>query len=647
MPADRSNPSYEGNLEQPPPGLIVREPEIAVRGWIALDRGQERLVGFANKKQIDFDFTTDSGQSHRLSFAATIPCADTDPLIHLQLWVIGADGRTRRWKRRKIWVDPAVLPPPTFPVLRGQARLDLPRNRISGTVDASPDVVQSIAAMQAGDCIGFIDSDDRQNGLTEFSLPLLPIPGSKNLVHLRISLGGGRPDVAWLAFDRTTGAIVSEDMILQPRGEESAPPIAAIGGLPGLQAINGLSPGAFRADGNSDLDLSEETTRVLVEQKTDTGDQIVARYWRNDVNGNGKARIPGFVFPPALLRSNPPTEAKQKPSVVLFRREPAPTDELYAVAPLRQLAKRREFALQIVDTDADSLTPERCDSLLSPGTSVIVSRYVAPVLLDSLARNRPGLRDVFYVIDDDLTRAVDDRGLPPRYRQLTSTFAQTAFQAMAHLSTRLVVSSEVLAHRFASTKTDLVSPPYIHPAHDLAHLDNIDRIRIAYTGTVTHRTDFRFVAGVLGRLLKNHPRLELLSFLGKFTPSALAELPNVVAKAPSSWDDFKQADWRAHIGIAPMLRTPYNSGKSIVKIMDIARFGALGLYSNVEPFSGAVTSGQNGFLLENDPAAWEACIERLIAAPDQIKPIAQQAQNLAIRLGDIEPLVKYWEQRLF
>jgi Glycosyl transferases group 1 len=77
-----------------------------------------------------------------------------------------------------------------------------------------------------------------------------------------------------------------------------------------------------------------------------------------------------------------------------------------------------------------------------------------------------------------------------------------------------------------------------------------------------------------------------------------------------NWLTSKQPHW--HIGLAPLLDTPFNRGKSSVKAMDYAALGLTVLASDTPVYRGSIADGPAGHLVANDPRHWHSALDWLI-----------------------------------
>jgi hypothetical protein len=92
-----------------------------------------------------------------------------------------------------------------------------------------------------------------------------------------------------------------------------------------------------------------------------------------------------------------------------------------------------------------------------------------------------------------------------------------------------------------------------------------------------------------------------------------------------NWLTSAQPGW--HIGLAPLLDTPFNRSKSPLKAMDYAAMGLAVLASDTPVYRGSIADGPAGQLVANDPAAWHAALEWLIRDQALRKATARRARE--------------------
>jgi hypothetical protein len=89
------------------------------------------------------------------------------------------------------------------------------------------------------------------------------------------------------------------------------------------------------------------------------------------------------------------------------------------------------------------------------------------------------------------------------------------------------------------------------------------------------------------------------------------------------WLTTAQPGW--HIGLAPLLDTPFNRCKSALKSIDYAALGLAVLASDMAVYRGSLADGTAGQLVGNTAAAWYAGIDRLMRDPQARRALADRA----------------------
>ncbi|WP_281997420.1 glycosyltransferase [Halomonas sp. A020] len=286
------------------------------------------------------------------------------------------------------------------------------------------------------------------------------------------------------------------------------------------------------------------------------------------------------------------------------------------------------------------------------GANLLLCRSLPFSWLRWLARHRRDFGYVVYLIDDDIVAAADDVTLPAAYRQRMAGIAKRQPDLLA-LCDEVVACSDALAARFSARhpNVSVLTPPLIAPLPTLKHFDAPPSVhspwQIGFHGTRAHLQDLLHITPALRALLNARQDSQCEVMLGKHTPPALASLPNLSAPDPLPWSVFRhyQARRRVHIGLAPLLQTPFNEGKSFIKFLDIAAMGGVGIYSKRYPYTEVVQHGENGLLVGDTPDEWRAALQQLLNNPEATANMAQQAAADALRVGAPQHAVDFWQAR--
>ncbi len=358
---------------------------------------------------------------------------------------------------------------------------------------------------------------------------------------------------------------------------------------------------------------------------------------------NGEA----IILPSASAAGASTLKPDNLKRVVVIRRSEAPTDELYCLSSLFKLQSQYNLAVIVVDTDKKEFDEVDKSRLLQDGSFVIVSRYIPEDWISYFFRHKYRLGSIFYLMDDDVLGAHSSTSLPNGYRSRMRDTAFTDFQSMLMLCDRFIATSSFLYKKYYSPKTLYLSPPYLSKRNQVIKTSTNEAYRLAYHGTKCHQDDLEMLAPALKRVLDKNSHASLQIAMGGFVPKVLKEHPRVEVIGLLDWHEYK--DFRdqqnIHISLVPLLDTHYNRGKSIIKLMDSAALGAVGIYTNTQPYNEVITHGENGFLLENDPLMWEKAIQLLIDKPDVLDRMRRKSNILAKSLGKVSSIENFWRKQ--
>lgn len=673
-----------GELESLKDGDVVFGKTLWVKGWIDASPGSavrsiEVLINerahWLQPDAVRGDVAQRLNNPDILGFDTRLPLHADGPRLNVVLTLFHKDGRQQVWQRRSLWANDCIPERHQLPVVLGHASIETDTRQnadasttaawLQGAVQVREHTLHRLLAFQRGKPLAELDVPAQAEGVEarfrhalpahtyEASLPLdLWIDlGEQMLIHWqRCPAQAVRADTArsWTLGGAQDGDVIRGDRfqcVLGPIGEGTQP----VAFVNGRQATVECGPADKEAHLALSISVAESGNDVQIRLECGSAHQTL-QLWRHVETFT--ASHPGAVTVPRSSTLAPPVpgELARPPSVLLIRKAPSPTDELYITAPLMPLHDRGDIRLEVVDLDDESDKPLAVDHLLAPGTAVVISRYISDRWIAAITRHKARLGPVFYLMDDDVPAALDSRHLPMNYRQRMGKVACGEFQTLIRLCDQFIVTSSHLHARYASDKTVLVEPSYLHPPAHLKHFDDPSEIVITYQGTEGHREDLAAIAPALRAMHDEFKRVRLQIIIGhpRAVPEVLSNLPRCEVIKPMPWGEYKafRATARAHIAIAPLLDTPYNRGKSIVKLFDIGALGAVGVYSRSATYSGAIEHGVNGLLLDNDPLIWRKALKWLIQRPDEMHRLAVAGQALASRRGDITLLQNFWSNKL-
>jgi glycosyltransferase involved in cell wall biosynthesis len=277
-------------------------------------------------------------------------------------------------------------------------------------------------------------------------------------------------------------------------------------------------------------------------------------------------------------------------------------------------------AFDIILADAETIFDHHADIIVTQ-RHAIPDEATASRLADHASRTHAKL---LYDLDDDLLGIPD---IHPDARTL-QPFAN-AVRRMLAVADAVWVSTPGLAGRLAPIRPDatvienrLDERIWCAAPAPVSFWD--DPVRILCMGTSSHDRDFALIQPVLMRLKADYGDRVEIDVLGMTVRGALPEDLNRIGPsthASRSYPGF--VNWlttvrpRWHIGLAPLLDTPFNRAKSSIKAMDYAAMGLTVLASDMPVYRGSLADGPAGQLVANDPAAWHAALDWLIRDQDR------------------------------
>jgi GT2 family glycosyltransferase/glycosyltransferase involved in cell wall biosynthesis len=266
---------------------------------------------------------------------------------------------------------------------------------------------------------------------------------------------------------------------------------------------------------------------------------------------------------------------------------------------------------------------------------IVAQRYAMSDLeaADRLARHaRAAGATLVYDLDDDLLNIPRTHPDAPALRPRAKVVRR-----MLDVADAVWLSTPGLAQRLAPIRPDAMvianglderiwTPPVV------ASLDQ--PIRILCMGTTTHDRDFALVEPALSRLKAEYDDRVVIDIIGMTNRNDLPAGLNRLGPPPNAfrsyagfvqWLTSANPPW--HIGLAPLLDTPFNHCKSAIKAMDYAAMGLVVLASDTPVYRGSIADGPAGQLVPNTPAAWYAALTWLIRNRDLRRSMAAGSRD--------------------
>ncbi|WP_239496243.1 glycosyltransferase family protein [Salinicola peritrichatus] len=334
---------------------------------------------------------------------------------------------------------------------------------------------------------------------------------------------------------------------------------------------------------------------------------------------------------------------------VLLSDNAQPTEDIYFMSSVAPWLRAQGHSVRHIN--ASRWSPRMLWPYLDKwlvGANILICRSLSIRWIDYLeAHGRWGA--LYYLIDDDIAAASEERDLPEPYRQRMARIATINQPRILALADEVVVSSESLWKLFAKqhAHVSLLTPPYSFICPDQRHFSN-ERWTMGFHGTRAHLEDLNKIAPAIVAAHDKYPSLDVEIMLGRYTPKLLKGLERLSTPKPMDWLVFSnyQRMRRIQIGLVPLWETPFNRGKSFIKFFDIAAMGGVGIYSNREPYRSLVSHGHDGLLADDDPQSWLCCLQLLMENPEDAKAMAKKAAEKARVIGNPVGAQHFWRDRI-
>lgn len=323
-----------------------------------------------------------------------------------------------------------------------------------------------------------------------------------------------------------------------------------------------------------------------------------------------------------------------------------PTEDIYFLESAAPALRKQGAVIERFETRRYRLPAWLALRRLA-GANLLIVRSLGERWVQLIERHRARFGRIVYLIDDDLGAVKHTPGLPEAYVKRLSGLAERQPTLLA-LADEVVVCCDSLVAQLKRQHCNvtLLTPPLLASSIELADFTQPDWT-IGYHGTRAHREDIAHLAPALTSVMETYSRARLEIMLGRHVPSALAGIARLETPEALPWKAFQQyqATRRIQIGLAPLLETPFNQGKSWIKFLDIAAMGGVGIYSRRAPYDGIVEHGVDGLLVGDDPSEWRAALEQLLADPTATQAMAERALQKARDIGAVEACTNFWRSR--
>lgn len=239
------------------------------------------------------------------------------------------------------------------------------------------------------------------------------------------------------------------------------------------------------------------------------------------------------------------------------------------------------------------------------GASVVFVRYVPPAWVKLVDAVRPRLHTLAFFMDDDVLEVGASAGMPWRYRFKLARSAAWRSGWLQRQAAELWVSTPYLQQKYASWHPRLVLPSPVAGRTDVC--------RVFYHGTASHAAEIRWLRPVVEEALRRDEHITFEIAGGRDVHRLYRGMPRVTVAHPMKWPAYQafMAMPGRHVGLVPLLDTPFNLARSYTKFFDITRCGAVGVYAPDSACAEVVSHGVDGLVVRQKQEAWAEAILHL------------------------------------
>lgn len=279
------------------------------------------------------------------------------------------------------------------------------------------------------------------------------------------------------------------------------------------------------------------------------------------------------------------------------------TTDFYLTPRLRNVAADSLFHF-------DSRHLDDAAKRLPAGAFVVIVRHAGADWLNFLYRHRDRWSGVAFLMDDDIPGAWRSSDVPFHYGTGTTGRYLRVRHLLSRVCDRVWKSTEALRNRHSQVESVLVGPLDFDPGR--APAPGGTR-RWGYHGTPVHIREIRWLVPVVATVHQAVPEAEFEVFGNHKIEKLFAGIPRVEVKPYRAWQEYlaHSRTQKLAVGVAPLLPGRFNAVRSHTKAYDIARCGAVGVFSAREPYAKAL-AGAGVALLPDVPEVWAEEVIKLL-----------------------------------
>ncbi|MCY1292132.1 hypothetical protein D9M70_413450 [compost metagenome] len=384
-----------GGIESIKDGDVIFGNTLWFKGWVDFSNADLKcLLVRVNEtihkvfpNAVRGDLTSRSGNHGIRGFEAHLPIREEGARLAIKINLLSKSGLEHDWRKLFVWANNSVPPRYLTPVVSGEARLLNNKNlaSVDGRVNTEGYFVQVIRVLQFGNVVGIANISEKTDK-SQFRIELSNQYRVGLPIYLWLQLEG-KKFIFWRSVCEPQSNAVTKKEIQRLNAPEEGSVIS--NGvfdisLPNTEKIKAYLNGVHQAHidsnpslGKISIEIPSGVNRVTLELTGEDGRYIARNYWNHPDEPDARTGMAAITLPNGgYVHRSLALEKRSVKNILLIRKAAAPTDELYVLAPLRRLSERYHFHIRVVDTETDNLSDDERLRLLTPGSVVVVSRYI-------------------------------------------------------------------------------------------------------------------------------------------------------------------------------------------------------------------------------------------------------------------------------
>lgn len=259
--------------------------------------------------------------------------------------------------------------------------------------------------------------------------------------------------------------------------------------------------------------------------------------------------------------------------------------------------------------------------------TIILVRYIPFILITELFKLKHNSKKIILLLDDNLLDQNIFSELPFMYK-LRIFFNIYCYKFLFKF---IINEIWVTNKRLGEKVKNKISSKYINiNLLDLNYktISYTKKLyRVAYLGTSSHTLELKWLKPLFEKLQYEREDCLIEIYIDKKWRNYFKSIPRLKMIYPMNWETFylDSSSRKVDIVLNPIIKSKFNNYRSPTKFFDATRFGAVGIYSNHEPFSDFIINNYDGILLENNIDLWISKISYLLGNEEEKKRILSNA----------------------